>query len=266
MTHANNSESLPGAGSGDSRVATPGEVGPHNPWVLRLRLVWDARKLIACIWAAGVALSLVIALLLPKSYQSTARLMPPDSESSSNAAILSALASSGPVLSGAGSLLFGIKSSGALFIGILRSRTVEDRLVARFDLREVYGETLLGDASEKLRQRTFISEDRKSEILTLTVTDRDPRRATALAGAYIEELNRLVTELSTSSARRERVFLERRLETVHRELERAESNLSEFASRNAAIDIPVQGKAMVDAAAHLQDQIIAAQAELEGLM
>jgi len=71
--------------------------------------------------------------------------------------------------------------------------------------------------------------------------------------------------LSTSSARRERIFLDERLKAVSQDLEAAEKEFSQFASKNTAIDIKEQGKAMVEAAATLQGQYIAAQSELEGL-
>jgi capsule polysaccharide export protein KpsE/RkpR len=86
-----------------------------------------------------------------------------------------------------------------------------------------------------------------------------------MAQAYVEELNRLVAEVSTSSARRERIFLEGRLQAVNQDLEAAEKEFSQFASKNTAIDIKEQSKAMVDAAATLQGQFIAARSELEGL-
>src|SRR5258707_6274402 len=86
-----------------------------------------------------------------------------------------------------------------------------------------------------------------------------------MAQAYVEELNRLVAELSTSSARRERIFLEGRLQAVNQELEAAEKDFSQFASKNTAIDVKEQGKAMVEAAAMLQGQLIAAQSQYEGL-
>jgi uncharacterized protein involved in exopolysaccharide biosynthesis len=86
-----------------------------------------------------------------------------------------------------------------------------------------------------------------------------------MAQAYVEELNRLVADVSTSAARRERIFLEGRLQAVNQDLEAAEKEFSQFASKNTAIDIKEQGKAMVDAAATLQGQLIAARSEVEGL-
>ena len=82
---------------------------------------------------------------------------------------------------------------------------------------------------------------------------------------YVEDLNRLVAELSTSSARRERIFLEGRLQGVSKDLESAEKDFSQFSSKNTTIDIKEQGRAMVEGAATLQGRIIAAESELEGL-
>ncbi len=81
----------------------------------------------------------------------------------------------------------------------------------------------------------------------------------------VDELNGLVAELSTSAAHRERVFLEERLKQVKQELDRAAKEMSQFSSKTAAIDIKEQGRAMVEAAAVVQGQMIAAQSELKGL-
>jgi len=86
-----------------------------------------------------------------------------------------------------------------------------------------------------------------------------------MAQEYVNELNWVVSHLSTSSAHRERGFLEQRLAQVKQELEAAENDFSQFASKSGAIDIQEQGKAMVTAAATLQGQLIAAESELEAL-
>jgi capsule polysaccharide export protein KpsE/RkpR len=208
----------------------------------------------------------LVAFLLPKRFESTTQLMPPDAQSTSGMAMLAALtAKTGSGVGAVAGDLLGINSSGALFIGILRSGTVEDRLVERFGLKKAYGKRLDTDARQKLAENTAISEDRKSGILTISVTDGDRLRAAAIARAYVEELDRLVAELSTSSAHRERVFLEERLTAVKQELDQASKEFSQFASKNITIDIKEQGKAMVDAAATLMGELVAAESELKGL-
>ena len=192
--------------------------------------------------------------------------MPPDNSQSGGLAMAAAALSGGAGgLGGIAGEMLGIKTTSDVFVGILSSRTVQDKLIQQFDLRKHYGAPRMEDARRNLAERTSISVDRKSQIITLTVTDHDPKRAAALGEAYIAELNRLVAELSTSSARRERIFLEERLRAVSQDLEAAEKEFSQFSSKNTAIDIKEQGKAMVEAAASLQGQYIAAQSELEGL-
>lgn len=246
------------------RSSAPDGAG-SAPVFERLRLLWDERRIIARVALCGLAVGTLLAFLLPKQYQSTLQLMPPDSQSNSGAmlAALSAKAGSGIGAIAADSL--GANSTGVLFVGILRSRTLEDRLVARFNLKKVYVTRLEEDARATLANNTGVSDDHRSGIITVTVIDHDPVRAAAIAQAYAEELERLVSELSTSAARRERVFLEDRLKVVKQELDQASAEFSQFASRNTAINIPEQGKAMVEAAALLQGQLIAAESQLKGL-
>jgi len=161
--------------------------------------------------------------------------------------------------------LLGVKSSGALFIGVLRSQTAQDRLIQQFDLKKIYGKRLIADARTVLDENTSISEDRKSGIISISVTDHNPQRAAALANAYVDELNTLVSELSTSSAHRERVFLEERLKVAKQDLDDASNQLAQFSSKNNTLDIQQEGKAMLDAAGTIAGEMIAAQSQLEGI-
>jgi capsule polysaccharide export protein KpsE/RkpR len=233
--------------------------------ITRLTILWEYRRSLLKACLGGAAFATLIAFLIPERFVSTARLMPPDSSSGQGMAIASMLASRAGSLGTLGSEFFGLKTSGDLFMGVLVSRTVEDEIIKKFDLRKVYGERRAEDARKELARRTDVSVNRKSGIITLEVIDHDPNRAMAIATEYIAQLNRVVTALNTSSAHRERVFLEERLQQVKTELTAAEKDFSQFASKNTAIDIKEQGKAMMEAAAMLEGQLIAAQTELQGL-
>jgi uncharacterized protein involved in exopolysaccharide biosynthesis len=239
-----------------------------------LRLFWQSRRFLLRAALSAFLASALIALLIPSRYHALTRLMPPDQQSSAGMGLLAALSGGKGGLGGLGALgglggaagdFLGVKSSGALFVGIVNSQTVQDRLIRKFDLQRVYWDSKIEDARKDLAGHTDVSEDRKSGIITIEVTDHDRNRSAAMARAYVDELDRLVAQVSTSSARRERIFLEERLKTVKVDLDTAARNFSSFASRNTAIDIPAQGKAMVEAAAALQGRLIAAQAELSGL-
>src|SRR5438105_7406356 len=232
----------------------------------RFRLLWDRRRFLFRAGAIGLLASTFVAFLIPKSYTSTAQLMPPDQQSSSALAMMAGMAAkAGGGLGAVAGDLLGIKSSGALFIGVLRSETAQDRLVEKLDLRKVYGSRLIMDARRRLDENTSISEDRKSGIITISVTDHSPQRAAALANAYVDQLNTLVSELSTSSAHRERVFLDERLKVAKQDLDDASNQLAQFSSKNNTLDIQQEGKAMLDAAGTIAGELIAAQSQLEGL-
>jgi capsule polysaccharide export protein KpsE/RkpR len=142
---------------------------------------------------------------------------------------------------------------------------VQERVVDRLNLQSVYWKRYKEDARKKLDGRTDVSEDRKSGVIKLTVQDRSAQRAHDIAQAYVEELNRVMAQVTTSSARRERIFIEQRLTTVKSDLEDAEKQFAGFASKNSTLDIKDQTRAMVESAAMLQGQLIASQSELESL-
>jgi uncharacterized protein involved in exopolysaccharide biosynthesis len=231
-----------------------------------LQLLWNRRRFLRRVAGVGLVAATLIAFQIPKRFTSTARLMPPDQgPGATGMAMMAALAGKGTALGTLGSEMLGLKTSGDLFIGILQSRTVEDDLIAKFNLRKVYGAQRWEDARKRLAAETELSQDKKSEIITIQVSDQTAQQAQQLAAEYVQELNKVVTTLNTTSAHRERVFLEERLSQVQKDLESAEKDFSEFASKNTTIDIQTQAKAMIEAGASLEGQLIASQTELEGL-
>jgi uncharacterized protein involved in exopolysaccharide biosynthesis len=243
---------------------------PEANWVTNATLLWNHRRLLARVTGIALVLSAVFAFfLMQKQYDSVARIMPPDQQGGGGAALLAAVAgrSLGGLGSSLGSLagLLGGKTSTSLYIDLLHSRTVSDHIIDRYDLQHVYHKRYRIDTVKYLRKHTTIVDDKKSGVITLTYTDTDPVRARTIAQAYLEELNRTLTGSSTSSARREREFIEKRLVTVKAQLHDAEEALSQFSSVNTTLDIKEQTHAMVDAAGKLQAELIVGRSELDSL-
>lgn len=247
----------------------------RHDWTSYGWLLLERRELLYKVTVRALLLSTIFAFLIPSKYESTVRIMPP--EQGDGGALLALLAgrslgggsSSGGGAAGLGGGLvgdlLGMKTSGAVYVALLRSRTVQDDLVQKFNLQKVYHARYKDDARKTLDSRTQIDEDRKSGVISVAVTDSNPARARDLAQAYLGYLDSLLAQVSTSSARRERIFIEQRLASVKNDLEDAEHQFSAFASKNTALDIKEQGKAMVDAAAVLQGNLMAAESELQGL-
>jgi uncharacterized protein involved in exopolysaccharide biosynthesis len=234
-------------------------------WSTNLQLVWENRRLLYRVTLWTLVLSTLVTVLIPNRYESTAHIMPPDSQSEMGA-MLAALVGKAPAgLSTLAGSFLGVKNSGALYVDLLRSRTVQEHIVDRFDLQKVYWTHYKQDARKLLDKSTEIAEDRKSGVISVTVKDRSPQRAKDITQAYVEELNRLLSQVNTSSARRERIFIEERLKSVSGDLEDAEKQFGAFASKNTALDIKEQSKAMVESGAMLMGQLIAAQSQLQSL-
>ena len=239
-------------------------------WAVRAMLLWKHRRRLARVTAISLLVSLGIAFAIPKRYKSVTSIMPPDQQNS-GAMMLAALAShSGGAgsLGGLGSLassLFGGHTTTALFINLLRSGTVTGHLIDRFHLQHVYHKRYRIDTAKHLARLTKITEDKKSGVITIEVEDTNPVRARDLAQGYLDELNKLVTQTNTSAAHRERIFIEQRLHAVQANLERAELELSAFSSKSSTIDIKEQTRAMVDAGARVQAELLVEQSGLQSL-
>ena len=72
-----------------------------------------------------------ISFALPNVYRATTKLLPPQQAQSSTAALLSQLGG----IAGAAAGSAGMKSPNDLYVGMLKSRTVADRIVEKFALK-----------------------------------------------------------------------------------------------------------------------------------
>ena len=246
--------------------------GPDDRKGEKLWVLWRSRRFIwGVTWKTFIA-SIILAFLIPSHYKSAVRFVPGENSSSNGGSSMMGLLSkalggesSGTAFGLDAAAVLGAKTPGAFYVEVLKSRTVQDRLINRFDLRARYRKSTYFEARKKLAKFTDIEEDKKSGVITLTVTDYEPKMAAQIANAYVDELNRLAVDLNTSSAHRERQFLEERLATAKQDLARASAALSQFTSKNSMVDPQNEGRAVMDAAARMQGELIASETELKGL-
>jgi len=232
-------------------------------WVTNAQLLWSRRHLLLRVAICALLVSFSLSLCIHTRYESTTRIMPPDQQGGGAAMLATLLRSSTGNLAGLAGSLGGVRTTDGLLIDLLGSRTVSQRIIDRFHLQRVYHTHYLIDTMKKLARRTSITDDKKSGVITIVVEDTDRQRAQDMAQAYLDELNNLETRVNVSSAHLERIFIEQRLATVQSDLEQAQIDLSNFSSAHTAIDIKEQTRAMVDAGAKLQGELIAAQSELD---
>lgn len=236
-------------------------------WMRNLESLWARRRTLVRITAVAFVASLGISLVIPKIYVSQARIMPPDNNASASMmyAALAQRATGSDGLAGLAASLMGGHSSGALFVNMLQSGSVTSHVIDRCDLLRVYGKRYRVDAAKTLARRTLIEQDKKSGVLTVAVRDTDPARARDIVQAYLDALDQVVIRTSASPAHQERLFIEKRLEEVKRDLTHAEEALSDFSSTHSAVDLKEQARATVESEARVQGELVAAQGELDSL-
>jgi uncharacterized protein involved in exopolysaccharide biosynthesis len=252
---------------------SPPAPDPEDKKGEKLWALWRSRRFIWGVAWKTLLASIVLAFAIPAHYKSSVRFVPAENSSGAGSSSMMGLLSKAIGGNDNSSMGFGLdaasllgaKTPGAFYVEVLKSRSVQDRLINRFDLRARYGKDTYFEARKKLTSFTDIEEDKKSGVISLTVTDYEPKIAAQIANAYIAELNRLAVDLNTSSAHRERQFLGERLATAKQDLSRASASLSQFTSKNSMVDPQNEGRAVMDAAARMQGELIASETELKGL-
>jgi len=103
-----------------------------------LQLLWERRRFLFRAGLCAFLASALLAALIPNRYHSSTRLMPPDGQSAAGLGILASMSGKAGIgsLGGLAGDMLGVRSSGALFMGIIGSETVQDRLIAQFNLRK----------------------------------------------------------------------------------------------------------------------------------
>src|SRR2546426_494278 len=152
----------------------------------------------------------IFSVLLPNIYTGTTRILPPQQSASAASALLSQLSGAFGGLAGTAGGAVGIRNPNDLYVGMLKSRTVADNLIARFDLDKVYEQQIQSNTRSILQGNTAIAAGRDG-IITVEVDDKDPKRAAEIANAYVDELMKLTKVLAVTEASQRRLFFEQQL-------------------------------------------------------
>ncbi len=175
------------------------------------------KKMIIGVTLAAVLLGVWYSLRLPNIYTGRARILPPQQSQSSANSLLNQLGG----LAGAAGGSLGLKNPGGIYIAMLQSRTPMENVAKRFDLQNVYGQKTVAGTLMALEGNTSISAS-KEGIITVEVSDLEPKRAAEMANAFVEELNKLIQNFALTDAGQRRAFFEQQLKQARNKLTDAE--------------------------------------------
>ena len=199
--------------------------------------------------------AIVYTLTQPNIYTATTKILPPQQQSAAASSVMQQLGILNAFYSGA------IRNPNDTFIGMLRSRTVADSLIARFDLNKVYESKYQSATRKYLASVTNIAAGRDG-IITIEVDDRDPARAAEIANAYVDELFKLTTVLAVTEASQRRLFFERQLEVARKSLVKAQTEARRALQHGGLVAVEAQGRTAVETAARLRAEITVKEVQI----
>lgn len=217
------------------------------------------KKLIICLPIVAAIASAAISFALPNIYKASTKLLPPQQAQSGAAALLSQLGGAAGALAGSS-----LKNPNDLYIGMLKSRTIGDKLIAKFDLQKVYDEETMEKTRLTLENNTVIAAG-KDGLISIDVEDNDKKRATQLANTYVAELVSLTKILAVTEASQRRVFFERQLEQSKDNLAKAEMALKGALDTHGVISVDADSRAIVETVGRLRAKISAKDIEISAM-
>lgn len=245
-----------GSESGLEDVVVVSPAGPDNRahdevQLIDVLLVLAQKKGPILAFTAAVALvALIVSFLLPKMYTATASILPPEPKQSSASLLMGQIG----MLGGLSSSDLGLKNPDDLFVAMLKSRTVEDGIINQFDLRQVYGYKRYQDTRKKLESRSKIDAGDEG-IISISVSDRDPKRAAQLANAYVDQLRSLNQNLAVSEAGQRRLFYQEKVDAERDDLAQAELAMRQTQEKTGLLQPDAQAKAMIQSVADMRAQV-----------
>jgi uncharacterized protein involved in exopolysaccharide biosynthesis len=164
-------------------------------------------------------------------------------------------------LAAIGGDLLGESKTAKLYAEMLRVESLRDPIIERFKLHDVYGKKYREDVYKAMDKKILITSV-KEGIITISVDDKDPKRAADMANGLVEELKRLTTGMAMTVAGNNKGFFEERIARSKEELTRAENTLKAFQSRYKTVDAGQQAALSVTAISQLTAQLNSQEIEL----
>jgi uncharacterized protein involved in exopolysaccharide biosynthesis len=179
-------------------------------------VVDNLRLLVLGPLVCGLA-ALGISFAIAPTFTAKTQFLPPQQQQSSAASMLASLGALGG-LAGAAT---GLKSPADQYIAFMKSVSVQDALIERFELIQKYEAKLKTDARMALSGSVRIASG-KDGLISVEVDDKDPKFAADLANAHVDELRNLLARLAVTEAQQRRMFFEKQLQITKENFTKAD--------------------------------------------
>lgn len=161
--------------------------------------------------------TLFVSFFITPTFTAKIQFLPPQQQQSSASALIQSLGAAGGLASAAA----GLKNPADQYIAFLKTNSIQDGMIERFDLLKRYGAKFKQDARKELLNNTKFTGG-KDGIISIEVDNENPQMAADMANGYIDELKKLMTRLAVTEAQMRRQFFEIKLKETKSDLAKAE--------------------------------------------
>ena len=152
-----------------------------------LLIITQRKKLVGLVTAVCTALALILAFALPQEYTATVIILPPQGNSSVSSMLASQLSGMNSAMGGVAGSMLGMKNINDMYVSMLKSRSVEDAVIQRYELQAEYKKKYLADTRKALEKHAQIDGSTKDGLIRLNFDDRNPSRAAEIANGYVDQ-------------------------------------------------------------------------------
>jgi tyrosine-protein kinase Etk/Wzc len=232
------------------------------PRMRMLLILLQDRLRIAIITFVSLLIGAAIAFSLKVTFTATATILPPQAPQSTAAALMGQLGSlAGLGASGAGSLL---KNPADIYVAMLQSRTIGDHIINQFHLDSLWKGKKLEDTRQALKKHAQF-EAGKDGLIVITVKDPNPKLASDMANAFVDELYRMNSTLAITEAGQRRVFFDQQLQEEKNALAAAENDLRATQEKTGLIELTGQSSMAIRTIAETEAELRSREVELQAM-
>ena len=223
-------------------------------------ILWRRKFMIIFITFIFAVASLTYALISPVIYRAECKILPPSGNSGGIAGFSTQLGGLADFIG-----LSGRATTGQVLIGILQGDSVVDAIIEKFNLMEELSIDIRLRARAAVVANLQAGEDTRSGIISVAYLNKDPQKASDIANAFVNELQKKLQELSMADAIQKRNFFENQLAQAQQELNEAEDIMINYQRDSGIIAFESQAQSLLSSIESLRNQIAAKNVQISSM-
>lgn len=222
-----------------------------------LSILWKWKKFLIINLLVITIITTGLSFLIHKTYRSTATVMIPPDNSMGLGGLGSLFSGSKSALS-IGASVFGTASTSEdLILGLLYSRGILAKIIDKYNLIDYYE---VRERSFDLTLKEFLNDlnfdTNEFGFIEVSVINKDPEMSAKIANDFVKLADSININLNIETARRNRVFVEKRYLQNIADLQKAEIEFEKFQKKHGVFDVPEQVKVAIQSLGTLETEVI----------